>query len=121
MEVAVLVNIPFSFPRPHGYRASTHFLEMLVLLIASKPIHSTFALSQALHAGSFPSHFCFLDRHLVQELIALATLYWVSSGWAGVVAVLLFEEGARLFPGREAGVAGEMKELREGGEEGYGA
>ena len=52
---------------------------MFVLLIASNPIHSTFALSQALQAGSLPSHFCFLLLHLVQELIALATLYCVPS------------------------------------------
>ena len=72
----------------------THFLEILVLLIASNPIHSTLALSQAVQAGSFPSHFCFLCLHLVQLEIALATLYCCSgfSAAAGVEE----EEGARL-------------------------
>lgn len=32
--------------------------------------------------------------------------------------LLLVEDERRLFPGRDAGVAGEMNELREGGEEG---
>ena len=99
--------------------AMTHFLEMFVLLIASKPIHSTFARSHALHAGNFPSHFCFLLLHRVQELMALATLYCVSSfavAFAGCDEdVLLFLFGAlcdsddiesfvdelRLFVGRE--------------------
>ena len=58
-------------------RMVADFLEILVLLIASKPIHSTFALSQALQAGSFPSHFCFLDRHRVHDDMARATLYCV--------------------------------------------
>jgi hypothetical protein len=62
----------------------THFRETLVLLIASKPIHSTFALSQALQAGSFPSHFCFLLLHRVQLEMALATLYCVGSSGPGV-------------------------------------
>jgi hypothetical protein len=56
----------------------THFRETLVLLIASKPIHSTFALSQALQAGSF------LLLHRVQLEMALATLYCVGSSGPGV-------------------------------------
>ena len=72
----------------------THFLDILVLLIASKPIHSTLALSQAVQAGSFPSHFCFLCLHLVQLEIALATLY-CCSGFSAA-AELAEAEGARL-------------------------
>jgi hypothetical protein len=72
----------------------THFRETLVLLIASKPIHSTFALSQALQAGSFPSHFCFLLLHLVQLEMALATLYCVESSGPGVgVSLVDVREG----------------------------
>lgn len=65
----------------------THFLEIFVLLIASKPIHSTLALSHALQAGSLPSHFCFRDLHLVQLEIALATLYVDCPETSGVVSV----------------------------------
>jgi hypothetical protein len=72
--------------------------------MASNPMHSTLARSQALHAGNFPSHFCFLDRQRVQLLIALATLYCCSSepprGDAGVWA-LLAEDLARFAGGRE--------------------
>jgi hypothetical protein len=55
-----------------------HFLETLVLEIASKPIHSTLARSQAEHAGSLPSHFCLRLRQRVHDEIARATLYWVA-------------------------------------------
>jgi len=60
------------------YERGTYFLEMFVLLIASNPIHSTLALSQAVQAGNFPSHFCFLCLHLVQDEMARATLYCCS-------------------------------------------
>lgn len=52
---------------------------MLVLLIASNPIHSTLARSQAVHAGSLPSHFCLRCRQRVQLEMARATLYCCSS------------------------------------------
>lgn len=65
---------------------------MLVLLMASNPMHSTLALSQAVQAGNFPSHFCFLCLHLVQLDIALATLYCCSSLPAPAPAL---EEGGR--------------------------
>lgn len=52
------------------------------MLIASKPIHSTFARSHAEHAGSLPSHFCFRERQRVHDEIARATLYcgWSAAG-----------------------------------------
>lgn len=59
---------------------ATHFRDTFVLLMASKPMHSTFARSQAEHAGSLPSHFCFRERQRVHDEMARATLYWVWSG-----------------------------------------
>ena len=105
-------------------RRHAHFRLMFVLLIASKPIHSTFALSHALHAGNFPSHFCFLDRQRVQELIALATLYCCSSRAADDGGILFEEDWFRLAFGLV--VFGRAGSAKEGGGEvddggGYGA
>lgn len=95
------MSIPVSSMDATHTKVVTHFLEMFVLLIASKPIHSTLALSHALHAGSLPSHFCFRDLHRVQLEIALATLYVdcpeasvvVSVGVGGCDGLELFDFG----------------------------
>lgn len=50
-------------------------------------MHSTLARSHAEHAGNLPSHFCLRDLHLVQEEMALATLYvgcWSFNGVEGM-------------------------------------
>ena len=72
---------PFELGDESG--CETYFLDTFVLLMASNPMHSTFALSHALHAGNLPSHFCFLDRHRVHEEMARATLYCGSSLFLG--------------------------------------
>lgn len=83
MQVAVRVSMtkpPRRGRRDEGRSGSaTHFRETLVLLIASKPMHSTFARSHAEQAGSLPSHFCFRERHRVHDEMARATLYCVGA------------------------------------------